>query len=280
MRKTENRRSPHSASAATCRSSFFTLIELLVVIAIIAILAAMLLPALKMARERGKSARCVSNLKQIGLAIHSYISDNEYVPPIYLPTPKFPNNDWDGMCMPGYMKEFGYIRGDGVWACPSAANPPEYELLKSPDAQGQASNYGGNMVFGLSLSHSGTFSPAPSKSGQITNFKGSSNLAMIADYGHKGNSTYKPESRFNYLGGSPAKEYPTKGESLFTGKPDGVSTIYYLRRHSGKVNIVTFGGHVVTVDDNELLTKDSNIYKYFSPTYNPDAAKVKLCEKI
>ena len=55
----------------------FTLIELLVVIAIIAILAAMLLPALSAARERARSASCLSNLKNLGLAHTIYMQDND-----------------------------------------------------------------------------------------------------------------------------------------------------------------------------------------------------------
>ena len=58
-------------------SKKFTLIELLVVIAIIAILAAMLLPALSAARERARSANCISQLKQIGLANLMYAGDNK-----------------------------------------------------------------------------------------------------------------------------------------------------------------------------------------------------------
>jgi len=60
----------------------FTLIELLVVIAIIAVLIALLLPAVQAAREAARRAQCVNNLKQLGLAMHNYLSSNGVFPPV------------------------------------------------------------------------------------------------------------------------------------------------------------------------------------------------------
>jgi prepilin-type N-terminal cleavage/methylation domain-containing protein len=68
---------PRMARTCGCAlGNAFTLIELLVVIVIIAVLAALLLPAFGRAKESGKGAACISNLRQIGVALQLYVQEN------------------------------------------------------------------------------------------------------------------------------------------------------------------------------------------------------------
>jgi prepilin-type N-terminal cleavage/methylation domain-containing protein/prepilin-type processing-associated H-X9-DG protein len=125
-------------SAGSARRGF-TLIELLVVIAIIAILAAILFPVFAQAREKARGAACLSNVKQLGLAIQMYVQDyDETLPNHAADTANF----LDVKAPANWLKAIApYTKNTQIFYCPSAPLEPRLKTSAPP-----LNSYQGNAV--------------------------------------------------------------------------------------------------------------------------------------
>jgi len=191
------------------------LVELLVVTAILALLVALLLPALSKSARRAQQIQCVSNLHQLGLALHGYVADNH----------AYPYSSWmvrlQQQMFTTSTSAIRYLE-KGVWRCPSA------RFFKDFAAEGLTPMYYGYNSYGVLrvgdtttalglLGHTGAGHKAPIHESEVTN---PSDMMAIGD--------------------------------SFDGSPDFMRTpltelVRYgntFSRHQGKANVLFCEGHV------------------------------------
>ncbi|MDR3708917.1 MAG: DUF1559 domain-containing protein [Capsulimonadaceae bacterium] len=138
------------------KRSAFTLIELLIVIAIIAIIAGILFPVFATAREKARQTACLSNLKQIGLAVIQYEQDFDECGPDGNGTRNNCSMGWAGQIYP-------FVKSTAVFICPSDTS-----------AGVPISSYGYNMNFSYQSSYFG-----PSVTYPISRFVAPSKTVML-----------------------------------------------------------------------------------------------------
>lgn len=131
------------------RNRAFTLIELLVVIAIIAILAAILFPVFAQAREKARQTACLSNLKQVGLALMMYTQDYDETNPPYNDGVTNFNDPAVVAVRPNFLGCLTpYTKNRGIYFCPSV---PDVGGAQGCNANNCTSYLGNSPVIGVSV---------------------------------------------------------------------------------------------------------------------------------
>ncbi len=212
------------------RRKAFTLIELLVVIAIIAILAAILFPVFARARENARRASCMSNLKQIGLAVMMYTQDyDEMLPPCWNINSTTPPGfgsagtywQWPNIIYP-------YTKSIQVYYCPSSTST----------AIPTSKNYGAD---------SQVMTPYSGRA--LASIESPAQKYMIMDF-----SEYSAD--VSYITGTPITNYYLPGK----GNGGGVCTSAdpaecTTGRHFDGVNMAFADGHVKWLKSSEVVTQ-------------------------
>jgi prepilin-type N-terminal cleavage/methylation domain-containing protein/prepilin-type processing-associated H-X9-DG protein len=218
------------------RQHGFTLIELLVVIAIIAVIAAILFPVFAQAREKARSAACLSNLKQIGMATRMYTQDYDGV---LVPSVLYSSNTaftwWFDLLQP-------YVKNRAVFLCPNWSAVDRSVTPPGVDMETQRWSYGGNNW----ISGASGAGKDPELLGPMgANFGLTHFNATEADVEFPANTLYVLDSIWPIIGTPKQHDYcnDSKGYDQPLNWDGFPSRVLVHSRHSGGFNAMFVDGH-------------------------------------
>jgi prepilin-type N-terminal cleavage/methylation domain-containing protein/prepilin-type processing-associated H-X9-DG protein len=245
------------------RHQGFTLIEMLVVIAIIAILAAILFPVFAQAREKARAISCLSNTKQIGMALMMYCEDydehcvlNNNEPPAPLPA-GLRTASWPDLLQP-------YIKNNQLFLCPSSTRRGAAPFDRLISVQGRQNAYCLNNVYwnnrtlGEIFEKSGMRSPV-----SLAEIEDAVGTVFCADGGDVDGATGSAVT-------SQAVITSNFIQVNINAKPPNIRTNQadFIARHNEGLNVTFFDGHAKWLKIGELgkrkQTVNGNVFPYFT----------------
>jgi prepilin-type N-terminal cleavage/methylation domain-containing protein/prepilin-type processing-associated H-X9-DG protein len=223
------------------KNSAFTLIELLVVISIIAILAALAVPAISGGLARAKSAGCLSNLRQIGIATIGYATENDY---------DLPNAGSGGT--PEWALAIEPYAGSSksqksIFVCPGCDIPVQAA------SEGEVA-----VTYGM---HGGLM-PKGGQAKNMTEINRASEVILCADVcqnpGNKGWSPYSIENPPVFTGGGRGGGGALDAAIPTSTDSDKGNSPWMRYRHSESVNVVMCDGSAKSIKKDQVLNRNVN----------------------